>query len=202
MSRKSFLQFFLFQGDFSSVQRKRVVLLALSMSVIPFLPASNLFLPVGFVVAERVLYLPSMGICILVPFGIAVLFGPTKKKVTQYSSLGEVGITLERALSSWLVIVTLSSSSLSRFVHSWYFLLMTRITTVTTSPKNTLHSHQQTYLLALPQHKDLLSSLCCVPSSSKYFIAILSGWLRNGLLDQDSKSTQGTPRFTLRWGMF
>ncbi|XP_015748501.1 PREDICTED: transmembrane and TPR repeat-containing protein 4-like [Acropora digitifera] len=59
------------------------------MSVIPFLPASNLFVPVGFVMAERVLYVPSMGICILVPFGIAVLFGPTKRKVTQYSSLGE-----------------------------------------------------------------------------------------------------------------
>jgi hypothetical protein len=28
---------------------------------LPFLPASNLLFPVGFVVAERVLYLPSMG---------------------------------------------------------------------------------------------------------------------------------------------
>lgn len=111
MSRSLSVIFFLFQEDFSSVQRKRVVLLALSMSVIPFLPASNLFVPVGFVVAERVLYVPSMGICILVPLGIAVLFGPTKRKVTQYSSLGEVGITLERALSSGLVVVTLSSSS-------------------------------------------------------------------------------------------
>ena len=76
-----------------------MVLLALSMSVIPFLPASNLFVPVGFVVAERILYVPSMGICILVPFGIAILFGRTKKNVTQYSSLYEVGITSERALS-------------------------------------------------------------------------------------------------------
>jgi protein O-mannosyl-transferase len=37
--------------------------------VLPFLPASNLFFPVGFVVAERVLYMPSMGFCILVGFG-------------------------------------------------------------------------------------------------------------------------------------
>ena len=39
---------------------------ALSLLVLPYLPASNLFFPVGFVVAERVLYLPSMGFCMLV----------------------------------------------------------------------------------------------------------------------------------------
>ena len=38
--------------------------------VFPFLPASNLFFPVGFVVAERVLYVPSMGFCILVALGV------------------------------------------------------------------------------------------------------------------------------------
>ena len=45
-------------------------LLALSWMVIPFLPASNIFFPVGFVVAERVLYLPSMGFSLLVALGI------------------------------------------------------------------------------------------------------------------------------------
>ena len=39
--------------------------MALSFLIIPFLPASNLFLRVGFVIAERVLYLPSVGFCIL-----------------------------------------------------------------------------------------------------------------------------------------
>ena len=41
------------------------LILALSWMVIPFLPASNLFFSVGFVIAERVLYLPSMGYCLL-----------------------------------------------------------------------------------------------------------------------------------------
>lgn len=73
------------QDEFDAVQRKRVVLLSLSMLAIPFLPASNLFFSVGFVVAERVLYVPSMGLCILVPFGISVLFGEnTKKKPTTH----------------------------------------------------------------------------------------------------------------------
>lgn len=64
----------LLQNDFDSLHRRRVVLFSLSMIMIPFLPASNLLLPVGFVVAERILYIPSMGLCILVPFGISILF--------------------------------------------------------------------------------------------------------------------------------
>ena len=50
-----------------ALQREKTpTLLALSLLVLPYLPASNLFFPVGFVVAERVLYLPSMGFCMLV----------------------------------------------------------------------------------------------------------------------------------------
>ena len=59
-------------------QRKRIVLLALSMIIIPFVPATNLFFPVGFVIAERILYIPSMGFCILVSLGILVSFRATK----------------------------------------------------------------------------------------------------------------------------
>ena len=39
----------------------RVTLLGVGILVIPFLPASNLFLRVGFVVAERILYIPRYG---------------------------------------------------------------------------------------------------------------------------------------------
>jgi len=41
--------------------------------VLPFVPASNLFFPVGFVVAERVLYVPSMGFCVLVAHGFRIV---------------------------------------------------------------------------------------------------------------------------------
>lgn len=43
--------------------------MGISMLVIPFLPASNLFLKVGFVIAERTLLLPSAGFCLLVANG-------------------------------------------------------------------------------------------------------------------------------------
>ena len=36
-----------------------------AMLLLPFLPASNLFFPVGFVIAERIMYLPSLGFCML-----------------------------------------------------------------------------------------------------------------------------------------
>ncbi|XP_031754766.1 protein O-mannosyl-transferase TMTC3 isoform X2 [Xenopus tropicalis] len=53
-----------YSGDSS-----KTVLMALCLIILPFIPASNLFFPVGFVVAERVLYVPSMGFCMLVAHG-------------------------------------------------------------------------------------------------------------------------------------
>lgn len=54
-------------------QTGTVLLISLSLIVFPFLPASNLFFPVGFVLAERVLYIPSFGFCMLVAHGASVL---------------------------------------------------------------------------------------------------------------------------------
>ena len=53
----------------STQRESSVIVLSLALTVFPFVPASNLFFPVGFVVAERVLYLPSMGFSLLVAVG-------------------------------------------------------------------------------------------------------------------------------------
>lgn len=53
-------------------KRRRVLTMALCLMVAPFIPASNLFFPVGFVVAERVLYLPSMGYCLVIGLALRV----------------------------------------------------------------------------------------------------------------------------------
>ena len=55
--------------------------MSLAMTVITFLPASNVFLHVGFVIAERVLYLPSTGYCLLVALGIVTLIKHFNKLV-------------------------------------------------------------------------------------------------------------------------
>lgn len=44
---------------------------SLGFLVLPFLPASNLFFYVGFVIAERILYLPSVGACLIVGTAIS-----------------------------------------------------------------------------------------------------------------------------------
>ncbi|KAG9332082.1 hypothetical protein JZ751_016148 [Albula glossodonta] len=49
---------------------EREVIVGVLFLVFPFIPASNLFFRVGFVVAERILYMPSMGFCILVVHGL------------------------------------------------------------------------------------------------------------------------------------
>ena len=51
-----------------------LVVFSLSLLALPFLPASNLFFYVGFVMAERILYIPSMGFCLLLMVGLRALW--------------------------------------------------------------------------------------------------------------------------------
>uniref|UniRef100_A0A673L5H0 Protein O-mannosyl-transferase TMTC3 n=1 Tax=Sinocyclocheilus rhinocerous TaxID=307959 RepID=A0A673L5H0_9TELE len=66
----------------------KIVMMALSLIVLPFIPASNLFFPVGFVVAERVLYVPSMGFCVLVAHGFKLLSQRGGLKKTSWLLMG------------------------------------------------------------------------------------------------------------------
>ncbi|XP_018526513.1 protein O-mannosyl-transferase TMTC2 [Lates calcarifer] len=53
---------------------ENLVLFSLSILSLPFIPATNLFFYVGFVIAERVLYIPSIGFCLLVTVGARTLY--------------------------------------------------------------------------------------------------------------------------------
>ena len=56
--------------------------MSLAFIIIPFLPASNLFFTVGFVIAERVLYLSSVGFISMIVLGIVTLSqSPVLRKV-------------------------------------------------------------------------------------------------------------------------
>lgn len=76
------------KSDESQSHTKMHVLFSLFMALLPFAPASNLLFPVGFVIAERVLYLPSMGYCLLVAIGFNVF------KMTRRSWIAMVSITI------------------------------------------------------------------------------------------------------------
>ncbi|OQV18972.1 Transmembrane and TPR repeat-containing protein [Hypsibius exemplaris] len=60
---------------------------------VPFLPASNLFFPVGFVVAERILYMPSVGFCLLVAYGYPALSVVTSRQV-GLKYIGTLSVTI------------------------------------------------------------------------------------------------------------
>ncbi|KAH9509797.1 Protein O-mannosyl-transferase tmtc4, partial [Bulinus truncatus] len=63
---------------------KRSLALSIALIIVPFLPATNIFFRVGFVVAERVLYLPSVGFCLLVGLGLQQLTARGKLKYVFY----------------------------------------------------------------------------------------------------------------------
>ncbi|XP_003220872.3 protein O-mannosyl-transferase TMTC1 [Anolis carolinensis] len=92
----------------------REVLVGLLFLVFPFIPASNLFFRVGFVVAERVLYMPSMGYCILLVHGL-------NKLCTWLNKWGATAVTISALLLllfSWKTVkqneIWLSRESLFR----------------------------------------------------------------------------------------
>lgn len=53
---------------------ENLALFSLGIMSLPFIPATNLFFYVGFVIAERVLYIPSIGFCLLVAAGARSLY--------------------------------------------------------------------------------------------------------------------------------
>ncbi len=102
----------------------RTVLFGLSLLVFPYVPASNLFFPVGFVVAERVLYLPSMGLCLLTAHGIWKLLNTSSKTIKLFAFTGLSFIliaqcykTMQRNLD-WKNETTLFSAGVKIFPHN------------------------------------------------------------------------------------
>lgn len=75
-------------------KRNRAIIMSLTLMILPFIPASNLFFPVGFVVAERILYTPSMGFSMLVALGFElVLKNKQKLKPLLWFMMGFLLVT-------------------------------------------------------------------------------------------------------------
>ncbi|XP_030057204.1 protein O-mannosyl-transferase TMTC4 [Microcaecilia unicolor] len=80
--------------------KRRILSLGLGFLIIPFLPASNMLFRVGFVIAERVIYLPSVGYCMLITYGCSILNRQVKKKkLIAAAVLGIVLINVMRCIS-------------------------------------------------------------------------------------------------------
>lgn len=98
------------------ITKSKKLLIGFGFVVIPFFPASGV-IKVGFVIAERVLYVPSIGICLIV----ALTFQNLYLKVTQHKKLlllGLVGLCLVFILrtrqrsTEWMTEELLFSSAL------------------------------------------------------------------------------------------
>lgn len=68
------------------------VVMSLTILIIPFIPATNLFFYVGFVVAERVLYIPSMGFCLLVALGAQVIYRNLQSYAKRRTLIAVLGL--------------------------------------------------------------------------------------------------------------
>ncbi|XP_011306647.1 transmembrane and TPR repeat-containing protein 4 [Fopius arisanus] len=97
--------------------QSRYILTGLCFLVIPFLPGSNLFFPVGFVLAERTLYLPSAGYCLLLAVSLQKLceiLSSPKLPLLMYTILIITWFTRSWSRSAeWRTEVTLFRSALN-----------------------------------------------------------------------------------------
>jgi hypothetical protein len=81
------------------------LLTILGFLVFPFLPASNLFVYVGFVIAERILYLPSIGACLAIGAAISASFNLARRR--GLLRLAQAILVLTAALLSCMAARTL-----------------------------------------------------------------------------------------------
>ncbi len=74
----------------------RRALAAFGVLLVSFLPASNLLVPTGQVLAERTLYLPSVGAALLLGLGLESIqhWATTRRDAARWASLGAVAIGL------------------------------------------------------------------------------------------------------------
>lgn len=106
-------------GILGQEKTRKATILSLSLIVFPYIPASNLFFPVGFVVAERILYTPSMGFCMLISLGAWLLLKSSKlygtlAVVTKFGLVLLVSTHIAKTLlrnRDWHSDVTLFSSA-------------------------------------------------------------------------------------------
>ncbi|XP_046569558.1 protein O-mannosyl-transferase TMTC4-like [Haliotis rubra] len=81
-----------FHGELT--QDRRILITSLAVLGVPFLPASNLFFRVGFVIAERILYLSCAGFCMLVVLGAREICLRLHNNNKKYMSAGLTLLTV------------------------------------------------------------------------------------------------------------
>ncbi|GAV09089.1 hypothetical protein RvY_18686-2 [Ramazzottius varieornatus] len=84
------------------ISEEERLVLAVALLIIPFLPATNIFFYVGFVLAERILYVPSMGFAWLLAEGLIKACNYAKSPLQRRTiAAGFCGIMLAHSWRTW-----------------------------------------------------------------------------------------------------
>jgi len=108
----------------TKLRRRRTLVFSIAWFLVTILPASNLFFASGLGKAERILYLPSVGLCLAVGCGILALEGrPGIRRVALAAALPAallaLGARTVRRNTDWRDTFTLASASLAVSPHSF-----------------------------------------------------------------------------------
>ena len=79
-------------ADVTQYSALHILVMSLAILIVPFIPATNLFFYVGFVIAGRILYIPSMGFVLLVSYGAYVTMN-SSSGVSRSSALCRTVVT-------------------------------------------------------------------------------------------------------------
>jgi len=110
----------------SFLKKDKVIIWSCLVMIVPMLPSSNLFFPIGFVIAERILYLPSLGFCLLVGRGLNNCWMSMKghrrlKRLFILSTVAVTSVLLTKTLcrnAEWSSRTTLFTSGLRTLPHN------------------------------------------------------------------------------------
>jgi protein O-mannosyl-transferase len=83
---------------------ERRPLVAIAWVAIAFLPASNLLVPTGQLLAERTLYLPSVGVALLVAWGINAVYGFARGMGGAFAAQLATGVPLAAVAIGGLLV--------------------------------------------------------------------------------------------------
>src|SRR6218665_2184861 len=95
----------------------RFLAMSLALVLLPFVPASNILFRVGFVIAERNLYLSSAGFIMVIALGIQI-FCRTRRQVIATNFMHASVIFFIRVICSNIQVSLLA---VHLFIHSGYF---------------------------------------------------------------------------------
>ena len=89
------------EGVWGSIEHRARVGVACAMTVAPFLPASGFFMWIGFVLAERIMFMPTIGFCVL----LLLLLRPTLRGGGAPRALVQTMLLTIVAVASWRTVL-------------------------------------------------------------------------------------------------